>query len=77
MGSCWFLGKRASFFSSEMWPLVGCLCSSRFPHTHMNSTNWTQWILKREHVVGREMGLDCLNRVGAELWICSQHTIYF
>lgn len=33
-------------FYLRVWPLVGRLCSSGWPHTHvyMGSTNWTPWV---------------------------------
>lgn len=32
----------------DLWPLIGCLCSSKWcpKHSHMVSTTWTEWAIK-------------------------------
>lgn len=47
--------RRKSSFSSGMWPLVGCPCSSGLPYINLDtgSKKWTQQINKRVHEVGR------------------------
>lgn len=71
IASEWLMEGATGFFSG-MWLLVAY---SVWPYsdTHMNSTNWNQWIFKNANMeVGGRRG----ENVWEELWIWSKYNIY-
>lgn len=59
--SCW---SRRNYSFLGFWPQIGFSCCSGWPyvHLHMNSTNWTCWVMEEEE---KKKSKGVLGEVGA------------